>query len=74
MCIRDRVTGAVSQLGAGPFRHYITTMDFGAAVGPLLGWWLLDTLGFDAAAIALGGGIYLVLALLVMSMRSRLSF
>ena len=68
------VTGAVSQLGAGPFRHYITTMDFGAAVGPLLGWWLLDTLGFDAAAIALGGGIYLVLALLVMSMRSRLSF
>ena len=67
------VTGAVSQLGAGPFRHYITTMDFGAAVGPLLGWWLLDTLGFDAAAIALGGGIYLVLALLVMSMRSRLS-
>ncbi len=68
------VTGAVSQLGAGPFRHYITTMDFGAAVGPLLGWWLLDTLGFDAAAIALGGGIYLVLALSVMSMRSRLSF
>ena len=68
------VTGAVSQLGSGPFRHYITTMDFGAAVGPLLGWWLLDTLGFDAAAIALGGGIYLVLALLVMSMRSRLSF
>ena len=68
------VTGAVSQLGAGPFRHYITTMDFGAAVGPLLGWWLLDTLGFDAAAIALGGGIYLVLALLVMSMRSRLLF
>ena len=67
------VTGAVSQLGAGPFRHYITTMDFGAAVGPLLGWWLLDTIGFDAAAIALGGGIYLVLALLVMSMRSRLS-
>ncbi|GIS70097.1 MAG: hypothetical protein CM1200mP9_09180 [Gammaproteobacteria bacterium] len=39
------VTGAVSQLGAGPFRHYITTMDFGAAVGPLLGWWLLDTSG-----------------------------
>ena len=68
------VTGAVSQLGAGPFRHYITTMDFGAAAGPLLGWWLLDTLGFDAAAIALGGGIYLVLALSVMSMRSRLSF
>ena len=67
------VTGAVSQLGSGPFRHYITTMDFGAAAGPLLGWWLLDTLGFDAAAIALGGGIYLVLALLVMSMRSRLS-
>ena len=68
------VTGAVSQLGAGPFRHYITTMDFGAAGGPVLGWWLLDTLGFDAAAIALGGGIYLVLALSVMSMRSRLSF
>ena len=68
------VTGAVSQLGSGPFRHYITTMDFGAAAGPLLGWWLLDTLGFDAAAIALGGGIYLVLALSVMSMRSRLSF
>ena len=67
-------TGAVSQLGSGPFRHYITTMDFGAAAGPLLGWWLLDTLGFDAAAIALGGGIYLVLALSVMSMRSRLSF
>ena len=68
------VTGAVSQLGSGPFRHYITTMDFGAAAGPLLGWWLLDTLGFDAAAIALGGGIYLVLALWVMSMRSRLPF
>ena len=38
------VTGAVSQLGSGHFRYYITAMDFGAACGPLLGWWLMDVL------------------------------
>lgn len=66
------VTGAVSQRGSGPFRDFITCMDFGAATGPLLGWWLLGAFGFDAAGIALGGGMYLALAILVVSARSRL--
>ena len=47
-------------------------MDFGAATGPLLGWWLLGAFGFDAAGIALGGGMYLALAILVVSTRSKL--
>ena len=66
------VTGAVSQQGSGPFRNFNTSMDFGAASGPLVGWWLLDALGFDAAGIALGGGMYLMLALFVAVARSRL--
>ncbi|MEC8834139.1 MAG: MFS transporter [Pseudomonadota bacterium] len=66
------VTGAVSQHGSGPFRNFNTSMDFGAASGPLVGWWLLDALGFDAAGIALGGGMYLMLALFVAVARSRL--
>ena len=64
------VTGAVSQLGSGHFRYYITAMDFGAACGPLLGWWLMDVLKMEVAAIALGGVIYLGIAILVASMRA----
>tara|TARA_B100000678_G_scaffold68007_2_gene55828 strand:+ start:128 stop:1018 length:891 start_codon:yes stop_codon:yes gene_type:complete len=66
------VTGAVSQRGSRSFRDFITCMDFGAAAGPLLGWWLLGAFGFDAAGIALGGGMYLALAILVVSTRSKL--
>lgn len=64
------VTGAVSQLGSGRFRYYITAMDFGAACGPLFGWWLMDALRFEVAAIALGGVIYLAIAILVASIHS----
>jgi hypothetical protein len=45
-------------------------MDFGAACGPLLGWWLMDVLKMEVAAIALGGVIYLGIAILVASMRA----
>ena len=66
------VTGAVSQMGSRPFRDYTTFLDFGSAVGPLLGWWLLDTFSFDAAGITLGGGLYLIVALVVLLSRVRL--
>lgn len=66
------VTGAVSQQGSGSFRNFNTSMDFGAASGPLVGWWLLDALGFNAAGIALGGAMYVMLALFVVIARLRL--
>ena len=58
--------GIVSKLGAGPFARYVTAGDFGAAVGPLIGWAALGRWQMETAGLLIGGCTYLVAATLAL--------
>lgn len=60
------VTGTVSRFGSVAFSRYVTAADFGAAVGPLLGWWAVDWITRDTAGIAIGGGLFLIVSVLAL--------
>ena len=60
------VAGTISRYGSAAFSRYVTAADFGAAAGPLVGWWAVDLIGVDTAGIAIGGGLYVTVAVLAL--------
>ena len=59
------VAGSVSQLGSQSFSRYVTASDFGAALGPLLGWLVIDLVGDPTIALGIAGSLFLVATLTV---------
>jgi hypothetical protein len=56
------VAGHASRYGSRAFAGYVTASDLGAAIGPLLGWWLIGVTGEPGNALVAGALVY-VLAL-----------
>jgi len=56
------LAGTASRLGSGAFARYVTLSDLGAAVGPLVGWLVVDWLEDPLLSLGLGGVTYLLVA------------
>ncbi len=56
------VAGTASRFGSAYFSRYVTAADFGSACGPLFGWIAVDSLGQETAGLWIGGGFYLIAA------------
>jgi MFS family permease len=56
------LAGRAGRLGSGAFARYVTAGDLGAATGPLLGWWIVDSFDDPSWSLAIGGITYLLAA------------
>lgn len=54
------LAGTAGALGSGAFARYVTANDLGSAVGPLLGWFVVDAFADPSWSLALGGVTYLL--------------
>lgn len=54
------IAGTVGKRGPGAFARYVTAADFGSAVGPVVGWVVLDWLDVTTVGLTMGGVCYLV--------------
>ena len=54
------LAGSAGRLGSGVFARYVTAGDLGAATGPLLGWWIVDSFDDPSWSLAIGGVTYLL--------------
>ena len=54
------LAGTAGALGSGAFARYVTANDLGSAVGPLLGWFVVDAFAEPSWSLALGGLVYLL--------------
>ncbi len=64
------LAGTAGALGSGAFARYVTANDLGSAVGPLLGWFVVDAFAEPGWSLALGGLVYL-LAVVVLARPTR---
>ena len=58
------VAGTVSKRGPGAFARYVTSGDFGSAVGPLLGWIAFEATNLPWLGLAIGAVLFAGCALL----------
>ena len=58
------LAGAASRFGSGAFARYVTLVDLGSAVGPIVGWLAVEWLDNPLLSLGLGGAVYLVVAFL----------
>ena len=61
--LQSGVSASVSAHGSAAYARYVTAGDIGSATGPLLGWIAVDTFGYAAVGLLLGGAVYLIAAL-----------
>ncbi|MDP6376202.1 MAG: MFS transporter [Pseudomonadales bacterium] len=54
------VAGTASMRRSAAYARYVTANDLGSALGPLLGWWLIDLYAEPGLALVAGGVAYLV--------------
>lgn len=54
------LAGSAGRLGSRAFARYVTAGDLGAATGPLLGWWMVDSFDDPSWSLAIGGMTYLL--------------
>jgi hypothetical protein len=58
------LAGAASRFGSGAFARYVTLVDLGSAVGPIVGWLAVEWLDNPLLSLGLGGAVYLIVAFL----------
>jgi predicted MFS family arabinose efflux permease len=56
------IAGTVGKRGSGAFARYVTAADFGSAVGPVVGWVVLDWLDVTTVGLTMGGVCYVAAA------------
>ena len=63
------IAGTVGKQGSAAFARYVTASDFGAACGPLLGWFALDLFSSATIGLALAAVVYLLAVVIVLVSR-----